>query len=505
MNVADLVFEITATAGTGPLTMGGARSVDFRTVHDAYEVGDTFPYTVRGGGQFETGMGTYSGGGIVARTEVYNGSSGPGVLVDFAAGNKDFYVCINSGMFVKPEDLPSLELPVVGTDEQLIFRGGELFTTPASAILDYIESNIVVAPPADSTAPIYSSAQVTNSAKSDIVLTFSETLGAFTPAASAFAVSGGKTVSSVARSGAAITLTVNSAYAYGDTITVTYTKPGSNPLQDAAGNQTASFGPSSVTNNIAAPGDVTAPTVNSAAVANATPAIVAIAISEALDGAFVPAASAFTVSGHTVSSVAIAGSTINLTVSAAFVNGEAARTVAYTQPGTNNARDIAGNLLVNFSGVAITNNVAASGTMADSYTLTSGVNSANFPSTATFEGGTAPNQYKTSPFNIYIKNGSAYPAASTVLLCWGKSTTTPPVTWTGSAWPTSVPYTSNGGSSGNVPNSTKLGIYTNEGSYPGMFSPESSLYAGGSAGTFYLWVLFPDGSSKALNMAWAIS
>lgn len=106
--------------------------------------------------------------------------------------------------------------------------------------------------------------------------------------------------------------------------------------------------------------DTTAPTVVAAAVANATPTVVSLSMSEALDTGSVPAASAFTVSGHTVSSVAISGSTINLTVSSAFVNGEAARTVAYTQPGTNNARDLATtpNLLANFSALAITNNVA---------------------------------------------------------------------------------------------------------------------------------------------------
>lgn len=110
-----------------------------------------------------------------------------------------------------------------------------------------------VAAPGDTTAPGFSLAQVLNSAAAQIVITMNETLAAFTPAASAFAVSGGKTVSSVARGGATITLTCSAAYAYGDTITVTYTKPGTNMLQDAAGNQTASFGPSAVTNSIAAP------------------------------------------------------------------------------------------------------------------------------------------------------------------------------------------------------------------------------------------------------------
>ena len=107
--------------------------------------------------------------------------------------------------------------------------------------------------------------------------------------------------------------------------------------------------------------DTTPPTVTGASVANSAPTTLLLNVSEALDGGFVPAASAFTVTGHTVSAVAISGSSINLTVSA-FTNGEAARTVAYTQPGTNNVRDLAGNLLANFSGLVISNNVGGAST-----------------------------------------------------------------------------------------------------------------------------------------------
>lgn len=112
---------------------------------------------------------------------------------------------------------------------------------------------------------------------------------------------------------------------------------------------------------VAAPAETTAPTITAASVANASPTIVTLSASEALDGSFDPAASAFTVSGHTVQSVDVTGSNINLTVTPAFVNGEAARTAAYVQPATNGARDIAGNLMASFSDRAITNNVAAAG------------------------------------------------------------------------------------------------------------------------------------------------
>lgn len=133
--------------------------------------------------------------------------------------------------------------------------------------------------------------------------------------------------------------------------------------------------------------DAVAPTASNAAVANATPSIVNITMSESLDPGFVPAASAFTVGGHTVSSVAISGSSINLTCSAAFVNGEAARTVAYAQPGTNHARDIAGNLLANFSGLAITNNVGA---VASAVTMAGPTAGAVSVASANFTVGVAP-------------------------------------------------------------------------------------------------------------------
>lgn len=110
--------------------------------------------------------------------------------------------------------------------------------------------------------------------------------------------------------------------------------------------------------------DTTAPTVSAAAVANATPTVVNITFNEALAAGSVPAASAVTVSGHTVQSVAVSGSNLNVTVTPAFVNGEAARTAAYTQPGTNGLRDAAGNQVASFTNRAITNNVAATDTTA---------------------------------------------------------------------------------------------------------------------------------------------
>ncbi|MDQ2821046.1 MAG: hypothetical protein M3Y65_11750 [Pseudomonadota bacterium] len=103
--------------------------------------------------------------------------------------------------------------------------------------------------------------------------------------------------------------------------------------------------------------DLTPPSSASALVANGSPSVVAVTASENLDAGYLPAAASFVVGGHTVTSVVISGSTIYLTCSTAFVNGEAARAVAYTQPGANGVRDLAGNLMGSFSAMSITNNV----------------------------------------------------------------------------------------------------------------------------------------------------
>lgn len=481
--IADLVYEITATTGTGPFVPGGARSVEFRTIQAAHATGSRVYYCCRGGAQWEVGRGTWNGT-TLERTEVFNGSSGLGVAVNFASGNKELYETLNSGAFLDVGGVPASN-SFDDNDKVLVLKAnGSLQTILGSVIKSSIGSTT--------------------------------------------------------------------------------------------------------------PGDTTAPTITGASVANATPTVVALAVSEALNAAFTPAASAFTVSGHTVTGVSISGSTINLTVSAAFVNGEAARTAAYTQPGSNDARDNAGYLLASFTGRAITNNVAAAGstvtgvtvspstanvagsatqqfnatvagtnspsqgvnwtasagtinssglfaapaatssaqtvtitatsqqdgtksgtatvtvaaatttpTMASTYTATPGV---NFPTSSGYEGGSAPNRYWAQLVNVYIKDGANYPQQSPqIRCCWGKSATTPPITFSNGSWPGEVPFAANGGNSGNVPNSTQGLQYLDQNGYPGLFSVQGTVYGGGSPGNYYFWVLYPDGSSEAVQNPVAVS
>ena len=90
-----------------------------------------------------------------------------------------------------------------------------------------------------------------------LVLVYNEALDrGSVPAASAYSVvvdsAPGVPPSSVAVDGARITLTLSTAAASGDTVTVTYTKPSTNPLQDAAENDVAQLTNQTVANNTSA-------------------------------------------------------------------------------------------------------------------------------------------------------------------------------------------------------------------------------------------------------------
>ena len=105
----------------------------------------------------------------------------------------------------------------------------------------------------DNVAPTFVSAGTSGTDK--VVLTYSEALNTTQPATSAFTVKVGgnsRGVDTVAISGSAVTLTLASAFRPGDTLTVSYTKPGSNPIKDAADNEAVSLAETTVTNLLAA-------------------------------------------------------------------------------------------------------------------------------------------------------------------------------------------------------------------------------------------------------------
>ena len=97
--------------------------------------------------------------------------------------------------------------------------------------------------------------------------------------------------------------------------------------------------------------DVTAPAKTAISTSGDKKTVV-ITYAEGLDESVVPAASAFVFSpAKTISSVVVNDNTVTLTVTAALAAGA---TLAYTQPGTNQLRDKAGNYAVSFTATAVT-------------------------------------------------------------------------------------------------------------------------------------------------------
>ena len=178
------------------------------------------------------------------------------------------------------------------------------------------------------TAPALVSAAVNGAA---LALTFDQALSTSnTPAASAFAVTvagSSAAVSAVSLSGSAATLTLGSAVAHNQAVTVSYTAPGSGGLQDATGNAVASISSTSVANNTPVP----LPALDGATVDGA-------AVSLSFDGNLETnsslAASAFTFTpAQTISAASASGAKVSITLGAAIAEG-ASLSVAYAPPGT---------------------------------------------------------------------------------------------------------------------------------------------------------------------------
>ena len=113
----------------------------------------------------------------------------------------------------------------------------------------------------DNVAPTLESALINAGNPRSVVLIFDEALASgSTPATSRFTVKvegNSRTPSSVSRpvgmpKRISLTLGPTQGMRPGDTVTVSYTKPGSNPLKDAADNEVESFTDVAVTNNLAA-------------------------------------------------------------------------------------------------------------------------------------------------------------------------------------------------------------------------------------------------------------
>ena len=236
--------------------------------------------------------------------------------------------------------------PSPGNDGNAIqdAAGNDAATLAATAVSNNVPDTI---------APVFVSA-ATSADGATLVLTYDEALdGLNRPAAGSFSVNvngAPVAVTAVSVVGNAVVLTLATPVANGAAVTVAYldTTAGNdaNAIQDGSGNDAASLAVTAVNNTVP---DTTAPAFVSA-VTSADGATLTLTYSEALDAANLPAAADFVVSVNgavvAVTGVALAGSTLRLTLATPVPNGVAV-TVAYNDPSAlddaNAVQDAAGN------------------------------------------------------------------------------------------------------------------------------------------------------------------
>ena len=130
-------------------------------------------------------------------------------------------------------------------------------TDSSTAVTD---AATTTSPPVDNTAPTFVSASL-NTAGNTLTIVFDEDLAGTAPALSAFNIQRDPAVGANQRKGGSgislsdntVIVTFSVAFLATDTVTVAYTEPAQNPLQDEAGNTVVDFGPENVTNNVTLP------------------------------------------------------------------------------------------------------------------------------------------------------------------------------------------------------------------------------------------------------------
>lgn len=113
---ADRVRETSATTGTGDIVLDGFAPEGYQTwAESPILAASTVAYCMTLADQWEVGYGTFNGTTGITRLagSVLDGSSGPGVLVNFAAGTKDVF-CTAPAAVIDPEVIEASIVPRAG-------------------------------------------------------------------------------------------------------------------------------------------------------------------------------------------------------------------------------------------------------------------------------------------------------------------------------------------------------------------------------------------------------
>ncbi|MCW8171565.1 hypothetical protein D8B22_21330, partial [Verminephrobacter aporrectodeae subsp. tuberculatae] len=243
-------------------------------------------------------------------------------------------------------------------------------------------TNNTPAPTADTTPPVFSSAAVTGD---QLVLSFSDTGNLdgdpiHKPAGGAFTVlvngvANAVTNVTVQPQAKTVTLTLSTAVTHGQTVTVAYADPttgnDANAIQDAAGNDAASFAATAVTNNTPAPTADTTPPVFHSATANGDKVVISYTEQNNLADVTLSGTGGFSVYRHGppaerfhIKSVVVNGAanTVTLTLEHVPVSYGEGVSVSYAKPESGNGvQDVAGNHAASLPITRVTNITPAPG------------------------------------------------------------------------------------------------------------------------------------------------
>ena len=225
-------------------------------------------------------------------------------------------------------------------------------------LLPYTSSILMIDPDptVPSPLPVFVSSSIENVDPSVINVVYDVSLANIVPAASAFIVkvnSSTRSVNNVAISGSSVLLTLATPVVYGDVVSLSYTKPSSNPLQTTGGGQAASITAKAMINRV---NPLPVPTYVSSSVENSAPSVINVVYDVSLAN-IVPAASAFTVkvnsSTRSVNNVAISGSSVLLTLATPVVYGDVI-SLSYTKPSSNPLQTTGGGQAASITAKAVT-------------------------------------------------------------------------------------------------------------------------------------------------------
>jgi uncharacterized repeat protein (TIGR02059 family) len=248
-------------------------------------------------------------------------------------------------------DLVTVAYTKPATNALQTASGAQVATMNAQAVTN----NIIL-------SPVFVSSSIENASPTILEMKYDLALANIVPSLTAFSVivnSAARTVNSVAVSGTKVQLTLSTPVVYNDNISVSYTKPASNPLQNPAGGLAATFSARAVTNNVNPVVAVQAPVYVSSAIENLTPAVLEMKFDLTLAN-IVPLSSNFVVKVNSldrpVNSVSVSGTVVKLTLSIPIVYTDII-TVAYIKPASNSIQTPSGGQAATLTAQKVTNNV----------------------------------------------------------------------------------------------------------------------------------------------------